>query len=247
MRYRIDINCDLGEGVVDDALLMPLISSCNIACGGHAGNVQSMTRALKLAEEQGVKAGAHPSFPDKEHFGRRDMMISLEELQSTIIAQIQRLWRIAEKEKVVLHHVKPHGALYTKAVKEPEIAKVIVKAVRSIDKSLAIYAPYQSELRIAGERIGVKVIYEAFADRNYQNDLSLVSRQKERSIIESPKEVYEHLIRMVKEGSVKTIEGELQSIKAQTFCIHGDHTNTIDILQYLHSELPQNGIEISRH
>ena len=240
----IDINADVGEGLSNEADLMPFLSSCNIACGGHAGDIETMTEVVRLANKQNVKIGAHPSFPDKENFGRAIMKLSSTDLYNSLKAQIRSLQSVLEKEKAQLHHVKPHGTLYNLAAKDEKTAKVIVEVVKRLELSLSIYAPFNSELARVAKQENIEVVFEAFADRNYNDDLSLVSRQNKDAIISDKVEVLNHILYMKNHEKVKTVNGSEVSLKASTFCVHGDTENALEILRFLNEELPKNNIKI---
>ncbi|OZV69959.1 5-oxoprolinase subunit PxpA [Winogradskyella aurantia] len=242
--FQIDINADVGEGLNNEEALLPHLSSCNIACGGHAGDNATMTAITKLAKEYQVKIGAHPSFPDKANFGRRPMEISCSDLFQSLKNQIMDMVRITQAQNAKLHHIKPHGALYNLAAYDKSIASTIVDVIHSIDSNLKLYAPYDSVIAAKAMAENIEVVFEAFADRNYNNDLSLVSRQNENAIITNTEQVLSHVVRIVKENRVKTIEGVEKVIKASTLCVHGDTENAIEILRYLNDNLPKFGIGI---
>ena len=243
----IDINCDLGEGIVDDAQLMPLISSCNIACGGHAGHVNSMRELLLMAKRHGVRPGAHPSYPDKANFGRKAMDMAGDDLYHTLKEQIWQLYSMAGELGVQLYHVKPHGALYHKASQDPQTASIIANAVAAVDHNLAIYAPVASAMEGMALAKGLKFVPEAFLDRSYQDDLSLVPRSHEHAVLESPQDVLDQLLMMVEQGKVTSISAEVHAIDAQTFCIHGDHPKAITLVRFLNEELPKYNLKISKY
>lgn len=241
---NIHINCDLGEGSENDKLLMPLISACNIACGGHAGTLETMQHTIDLAMEYGVEIGAHPSYPDKENFGRKSMRIPAEELKRSLVAQILSLKQIAEAEGAKLNHVKPHGALYNDARKDENVARIIIEAISEFEDRMQLYAPENSTLaELAKGKI--PVVYEAFADRNYNADHSLVSRSKPNALIIQKGEIFEHLFQMVSEGKISCENGQIVGTKAETFCLHSDTPNSVEILQYLHQKFAEKGIKIS--
>ncbi len=233
----IDINADLGEGVGNEAALMPLLSSCNIACGGHAGTATTMETAVNLAMQYGVKIGAHPSFPDIENFGRREMIMSHEVLRDSIERQLQALLTVLKTCGAALHHVKPHGALYNKAAKDHDTASVIIEACKCIPTSVYIYVPYKSVIADVARAHGVPIRYEAFADRNYNSDLSLVSRLEPDAVITDEETVFQHVYQMISEGRVKTLKGEKVPIKADTYCIHGDQPEAVKLLKGLKTRL----------
>ena len=242
--YFIDINADVGEGLENESQLMPYLSSCNIACGGHAGNVQTMTGVVQLAKSNNVKIGAHPSFPDKENFGREIMKISAADLYASLKQQIRTLQNVLRQENSQLHHIKPHGALYNLAAKDEKTADVIIEVVKSIALPVTLYAPYKSVIASRAESEKIKVTYEGFADRNYNADLSLVARKNNDAILNDKHQVLTHVLRMIKHQKIVAINGVEVEIKASTFCVHGDTENAIEILKYLNKELPKNNIEI---
>ncbi|GAA4811241.1 5-oxoprolinase subunit PxpA [Litoribaculum gwangyangense] len=240
----VDINVDVGEGVGNEASLMPYIASCNIACGGHAGDYDTMKTVVKLAKQNQVKIGAHPSFPDKENFGRQPMDMSCAALFTSIKSQIDDLIHVLNEEHVLLHHIKPHGALYNIAAVDEKIAKVIIEVMKSITLPIKLYVPYKSVIEDLALKNGINITYEAFADRNYNNDLTLVSRSENHAVIEDPNQVFEHVFRMVSEQKVKTIHGTENDMKADTFCVHGDNPKAIDLIKNLNEKLTLKGIKI---
>jgi len=229
----IDFNCDLGEGLNNEHFLMPLISSCNIACGGHAGSIEIMDRVIQLAIENNVKMGAHPSFVDRANFGRVVLDISNEELFESLVDQMQLFKERAMLQNATVHHVKPHGALYNLIAVNREKAVVVIKAIQVVFDEVKLYVPYNSEIENMAQEAGIEIVYEAFADRNYNEDLTLVSRKKSNAILTDPNAIITHVSRMANESKVKTITGKEKTIKAQTFCIHGDNENVINILKEL--------------
>ncbi|MGB7784461.1 MAG: 5-oxoprolinase subunit PxpA [Salinimicrobium sp.] len=242
---QIHINCDLGEGGDFDKKLMPLISACNIACGGHAGNLESMHHTVDLAMEHGVEIGAHPSYPDKENFGRKSQNIEPKELHRSLEAQILSLKQITEAEGGLLTHVKPHGALYNDAQKDEKIAQIIIDVLMDFDDPPALYAPKNSVIaRLALGKL--RVVYEAFADRNYMPDGSLVSRKEEGAVITKKEDVLKHLLSMVEDRKIICKNDEKIDCNPQTFCLHSDTPNSVEILQYLNSKLAERNIQISR-
>lgn len=233
----IDLNCDLGEGLDNEHLLMPLISSCNIACGGHAGSVETIDNVIQLAKKHHVKIGAHPSFPDKENFGRKVMDISDDELQQSLEDQLQLFKERASLLNAEVHHVKPHGALYNLIAIDQEKAEIVVKAIQSVFNRTRIYVPYNSVIEKVAQENGLEIVYEAFADRNYNNDLTLVSRSFPYAVITDKEKVVAHVKSMALQSEVKTVQDAIKPIKAQTFCVHGDNRKALDILEYLHQNL----------
>ena len=240
---EIHINCDLGEGGDFDADLMPHISACNIACGGHAGNLETMQQTIKLAVEHEVEIGAHPSYPDKGNFGRKTMKISAEELQRSIVAQILSLKQLAEAEGVKLTHVKPHGALYNEAAKDEKTAQIIIDSLLEFDQKLALFCPLNSVIsKLAKGKI--PIVFEAFADRNYIPDYSLVSRSKSNALISEKEAVFEHLFSMFSEGKITCENGTKISCSATTFCLHSDTPNSVEIMSFLKRKFAEHNIKI---
>ncbi len=245
MIYKIDINVDVGEGIGNDPQLMPYISSCNIACGGHAGNAETMREVVKLAKQYGVKIGAHPAFPDKENFGRQPMKISSAALYKSIKTQIRSLLIILKEEHARLYHIKPHGALYNLAATDEKIAIIIIEVIKSIALPIKLYVPYKSVIADVALKNNISIIYEAFADRNYNDDLTLISRNNANALIKDENELYNHVYNMITTQNVKTRFGKEVPIKADTFCIHGDNSDAVYLVKNLRLKLEEKGIKIS--
>lgn len=242
----IDINCDVGEGVGNEARLFPFISSCNIACGGHAGNSKTMRDIARLADGHGVRVGAHPSYPDMENFGRVAMEISDTELKSAIEAQLEAFCTILSEENIRLHHIKPHGALYNIIAKNRHLASLFLDVVERYRAEAILFVPPSSKIATEADRRGFRIKYEAFGDRNYNDDLSLVSRKLPNALVSEPKDVLEHMLRMIKKGVVRTVSGNEIPLKADTFCIHGDTPSAFEILAYLSQELPRHHVQLKK-
>lgn len=240
----IDLNCDLGEGGGFDDKLMPLISSCNIACGGHYGTAETVAETVELALQSKVKIGAHPSYPDKENFGRQSMDISAQNLRKELKNQIMTVKDIVEAKGGKLHHVKPHGALYHDSGNDDEKASVIIDTILDIDPALILFVPPKSlvEKLAKGKLTTWK---EGFADRRYNRDFSLVSRQKNNAVLTKKKAVFKQVYYSVSEGEITASNGEILAADFDTICIHSDTQNSVDILQYLVAELKKNNIEIA--
>ncbi len=239
----LHLNCDLGEGGEYDALIMPFISACNIACGGHAGNEETMRKTVLLAKQHQVEAGAHPSYPDKEHFGRTSIKLSSKELKKSLQQQIEQLREIAYSNGTDLTHIKPHGALYNDVAKDARLAEIVLKSILDFDENWKLYAPFNSEIsRLAQGKIDV--VFEAFADRNYNPDYSLVSRQKNNALITQKEEVFKHLFSMFFEKKIRCENGEEIDCFATTFCLHSDTPNSVEILQFLNRKFSENNISI---
>ena len=243
--FIIDINCDVGEGIGNEAQLLPLISSCNIACGGHSGDLETIREVVAIAKKYNVKIGAHPSYPDKKSFGRLSMIIPENELIAIIQGQIETLLIILKEEGLAMQHIKPHGALYNDVAKDLNLSRTFLKAIKPYKKSL-LYVPYGSVIEKEALKQGFSIKREAFADRNYNADFSLVSRNLPHAVMEDPEMVLAHVLCMVKEKKVTTLNKEVIFIDAETYCLHGDTLNAIQILTYLSEQLGMYNIKIAR-
>lgn len=228
-----------------DAELMDYVSSINIACGFHAGDPTIIAETIKTAIKKGVSVGAHPSYPDLQGFGRREMALSPEEVFDIVLYQIAAVKGICEAYGIKLHHVKPHGALYNRAAKDPALAKAIVKAVKTLDKNLVFYGLAGSHLISEAEKIGLKTASEVFADRTYQPDGTLTPRTEPGALIENAERAVAQVLEMVKDQTVTAVGGEKISIKADTVCIHGDTPQAPEFARTIRERLIKNGIEVS--
>ena len=245
MNYCVDINCDVGEGIGNEAELMPYLSSCSVACGAHAGDINTICETIKLALQHSVKIGAHPSFPDRENFGRKIILMTPTELQSSIEDQIIQVRDVLEKLGGKLHHVKPHGALYNSAAIDPGIAQTLVNAIKNTTNDVVLYVPYGSIIEKLALKNNLKIKIEAFADRNYNSNLTLVSRKNENALIIDEDLMLTHLLKMIKEQKVISVDGVEVEIKADTFCVHGDNPNAKKILKIITKKLSENGVKIA--
>ncbi len=243
-QITIDINADVGEGIGNETQLMPFISSCNIACGGHAGDENTMHDVIKLAKKHKIKIGVHPSFPDKENFGRVKMNMSCAALYTELKHQIIDFLKILYSENATLHHIKPHGALYNEAAKDEKIANVIIEVVKSMHRPVQLYVPYNSVIAQLAKENGIPITFEAFADRNYNDDWSLVSRQEDNAVIHDSKKLVSHVLDMITNSKVKTISGNEIPILVQTICVHGDNPEAIKLAEKLHTQLLKNNIKV---
>jgi UPF0271 protein len=241
----IDLNCDMGEGCGNDAELMDFVSSVNIACGFHAGNDETMRTTARLAFEKGVAIGAHPSFPDRENFGRKEMTFSFEEIHDLVIDQILKLMRVCEILGTRLHHVKPHGALYNQAAKDREVAAAIVEGVSAIDNKLAYYGLSGSMMIEEAERVGLRAVSEVFADRTYQSDGTLTPRSIPNALITDENTSLTQVLDMVNYGRVRSIDAIMVPIKAETICIHGDGENAVEFARGIKQALTARAIRIA--
>ncbi len=239
----IHINCDLGEGGGADAELMPFLSACNIACGGHYGDLQSIAHTVELAMNHGVKIGAHPAYPDRENFGRKTMDISLDALQHTLIEQILRIKAQTEKRGGQLHHVKPHGALYNDIVKDSAKAAVVVNSIVEVDDHLILFAPPQAVVRDLAKG-KLKVWTEGFMDRGYNADFSLVARKRPGAVLQTKEAVFKRALSLAMTNSIFTINNQRLHADFDTVCLHSDTENAVEILQYVYEKLTEHHIRI---
>lgn len=244
MRKSIDLNCDMGEGYDTDALIMPYISSVNIACGYHAGDESTIQQTIELALKQNVAIGAHPSYPDKENFGRKEMDMNLDEVFSVVFIQIQLVKSIAEKMGTKIHHVKPHGALYNAAAVKPELASAIVHAIKSIDENLILYGLPNSELEKAALKNGVGFAAEVFSDRTYTDEGMLTPRTDPNAMIVDAESAIHQVFQMIKQGTVLSTNKKIIQIKADTICIHGDGQHAVEFAEKINVSLSNNNILI---
>lgn len=231
MRYKI--NCDVGEGVGNESELMPFIQYCNIACGGHTGDSNSMNEIVEIAIQNNVLIGAHPSYPDRENFGRKTVQISSEELVGTIQSQIENLLSIVKSSGTSLFHIKPHGAMYNDIAKNELLALTFLEAIKPYKFDLKLFVPYKSVIEEKAIENGFSIIYEVFADRNYNDDLSLVSRNQKNSMIVDSVDVIQHVSKIIESGKVTTITNKKIAIKANTFCVHSDTDNAVLLVKEL--------------
>ncbi|MBQ6507054.1 MAG: 5-oxoprolinase subunit PxpA [Clostridia bacterium] len=246
----IDLNADLGESfgrytLGMDEKIMEVISSANIACGFHAGDPMVMERTVRLAAEAGIAIGAHPGFPDLMGFGRRNMAVSPEEARAYILYQLGALDAFLRPMGIRMRHVKPHGALYNMAAADEQLARAICGAVKDFDPELRLVGLSGSLLIRAAEKTGLRAISEVFADRSYEADGSLVSRRKPGAIISDEREALRRVIRMVKEGKVKAINGEEIAIRAESVCVHGDGEKALLFAKSIREALTANDIQVS--
>jgi UPF0271 protein len=232
----IDLSADLGEGSPGEDELWPLITSANVACGGHIGDEHSMSEAARLAKKHGVRLGAHPSYPDRENFGRKSMELTPDALRASLIAQLDALRAFAPIE-----HVKPHGALYNDAHRNRALAALIVEAMRNVDPSLALVAPDHSQMSAAARAAATPVIREAFADRRYEPDGSLTPRSIPGSTL-TIEEAAAQAELLVREGAVIARDGSRVHVAFDTLCIHADMENALQRLRAIRSRLVLYGV-----
>ena len=244
MKLSVDLNADLGEGSGHDAELFELISSANIATGFHAGDSDTMHAAISAAMQRGVAVGAHPSFFDRENFGRKELKVPNEEVFDAVAYQLGIFQAIASALGVRPNHVKPHGALYNMAVRDEKLADAIARGIESVDPKLILFAPDNTELARAGETHGVQIAREIFADRNYLNDGWLVPRTRPDALLRDPKEAAERVLRMLREGKVRSVEGRDIDVRGETICVHGDTPGAVEFARELRTQLEREGVGI---
>ena len=243
MQRRIDFNCDLGEGC-DDAALMAYISSASIACGMHAGDPETMRATLALCRQHGVAVGAHPGFADREHFGRRQQEISPNDAYALVLSQLGALGAIARAQGVALRHVKPHGALYNQAADDVALADAIARAVRDFDPELILYGLSGSAMTAAGERVGLRVAHEVFAERRYEADGRLTPRNMPGAVIDKINESLAQVRMIIGDGHVIARTGESVALRADTLCLHGDRPDAAEFAHALRAALEIDGIRV---
>ncbi|MBQ6775901.1 MAG: LamB/YcsF family protein [Synergistaceae bacterium] len=249
MSFKVDLNSDLGESfgawkMGRDADVLTFVSSANVACGFHAGDPMVMKQTVKDAIAAGVAIGAHPSYPDLKGFGRRNMTCSPDELYSDTLYQIGALRAFCDAAGVKLQHVKPHGAMYNSAAKKPEEALALAQAVKDAGGGLILMGLAGSEFDKAAEKLGIPYAAEAFADRGYMNDGTLVPRKMEGAFVRDVEVAAQRVIRMVKEGVVEAIDGTVVKLRPQSICLHGDSPSAVEMARTLRQRLVEAGIEI---
>ena len=241
---RSDLNADVGESFGQDPALMASITSANVACGFHAGNPAIMRTTVRLARTHGVAVGAHPGFPDLQGFGRRDMGMPPREIEDIVAYQIGALAAIAAIEGVRLQHVKPHGALFNIAVVDRSLADAIARATAAVDRSLILFGLPGSQLIAAGEAAGLRTAREAFADRAYRADGTLVARSEAGAVIDDASLVLVRVVEMVRDRVVTAIDGSRVPMAFDTICVHGDTPGAADLAARIRVMLAANGIDV---
>ncbi|MDP1734197.1 MAG: 5-oxoprolinase subunit PxpA [Sulfuritalea sp.] len=245
----INLNADLGEGfgpwhMGDDAAMLDIVASANIACGGHAGDPNTMRRTVRLAQERGVSIGAHPSYPDLQGFGRRALAMSPEELENQIATQIGALAGIASLEATNVTHVKPHGALNNLACVDRAVADTICRAMRAVDRTLILLAPAASQLVLAGRAAGLAVVEEIFADRAYLPDGQLVPRTRPDAMIHGPAACLAHVLAMLDAGALIATDGTRIPTPIGSICVHGDSPDAVAVARHLRAHLGTQGYRV---
>jgi 5-oxoprolinase (ATP-hydrolysing) subunit A len=244
MLQKIDINCDMGEGMATDAMIMPYISSANIACGYHAGDADIIKRTIELCLQNNVAAGAHPSFLDKGNFGRKEQYWDDEMLYNLVSEQLYIFEKIAFPLGCIMHHVKPHGALYNMAAKDKWLSRIMVKAIRDFDEHLLVYGLSGSHIISEAEEIGLKAVNEVFADRTYQHDGSLTPRSQTDALITDDEKSVKQVLQMLQHKTVTTQSGITFPIQAETICIHGDGVHAVTFTKSIYEQLKAHHIAI---
>jgi UPF0271 protein len=236
---QIDINCDMGEGIGNDEAIMPFITSANIACGYHAGDEKTMRQTISLAKKYGVNIGAHPSFLDRENFGRTEINCTPEEVYGLVKTQLLLFKKLADECEVVIHHVKPHGALYNQSAKDNAVAKAIAYAVKDFDASLLLFGLSGSTSISEANAIGLRTGSEVFADRTYQDDGSLTPRSQNNALIEEEAKAIQQVLQIAQKKTVTTLSGKDIPIIAETICLHGDGKHAVQFAKNIHHTLQQ--------
>ena len=242
----INLNADLGESfgawrMGDDAALLQVIGSANIACGFHAGDPVVMRETVRLAVANGVSLGAHPAFPDLQGFGRRVMQLSPKELEATILYQVGALQAMAAAEGGRVSHVKPHGALNNMACADEAMATIVARAVKALDRELILLAPAHSALERAGEATGLRVAREVFADRSYQPDGQLTPRSQPGAVLHGAQDCVQHVLRMLDAGGIVTTDGQRLPTAIHSICVHGDGPGAVAAAQAIRRALEAAG------
>lgn len=244
MSVFIDLNADLGEGDAHDAELLEVVSSCNIACGGHAGNTQSMQSTIAAALANNVAVGAHPSYPDREGFGRRARYLAGEALYESLAEQLHTFAAMCAREGVPLVHVKPHGSLYNDAADDPELAEIIVRNIKELNGEQNLVGPPDSELSIAAQSSGIDFVREAFVDRAYLENGRLVPRSVVAAVHASLDVMEAQAISIALERQVRTLHGDIVAVVADTLCVHGDTPFAAEAAHHIRDALQKKGVQI---
>jgi 5-oxoprolinase (ATP-hydrolysing) subunit A len=243
-KASIDLNSDMGEGAGHDKSILPFISTANIACGYHAGDEKTIWQTIELAQKHKVSVGAHPSFLDRENFGRKEMNLSLEEIYELVTQQLLLFNEIAGSVNAPFHHVKPHGALYNSSAKDKKVAMTVARAVKDFDEKLILFGLSGSHSIHEAKAAGLKTASEVFADRSYQDDGSLSPRSIADGLIEDVSIAIKQVLQMIKKGTVTSVSGREMPILAETICIHGDEKQAVKFAKEINRALKENHIDI---
>ena len=249
MSMEININCDLGEKSKHhsnkyDPDLLEIVNSANVACGYHAGDEETMNQVVKISKNNGVSIGAHPSFKDPENFGRERMNLSESEIRKLIIDQYEILQKIALTYGEIVSHVKPHGALNNMACEDIELATILAKTIKDINKDIIYLVPTGSKMQEAAKKFDMKFACEIFADRNYEDDGNLVSRKKSHALITDPEQAKKHVLKMVQTQSLNCHSGKQIPCEIDSVCIHGDNLSSLATAKSIRENLIENGLEL---
>jgi len=250
MSQKVDLNCDLGElpgaaGLAEELAMLPLVTSINLACGLHAGDPSRIRKLAIAAQQLGVAVGAHPSYPDREGFGRREMDLPANEVRDWVLYQIAAVAGLLKAEGIRLSHVKPHGALYNRAFRDRLVAEAIVDAMLAHDPECVLVGQAGSVLNETGQRLGLVTASEVFADRRYAADGSLLPRGTEGALISDPEKAAQTALRMVRTNAVELADGSQFGVAVDTICVHGDTPNALEIARRIGEGLKQGGVELA--
>lgn len=242
---HVDLNVDLAEGCSNDQRLLQLVTSANVACGLHAGDFNEMRKAIRWAKENKVRIGAHPSFPDRENFGRTNMQLPDDELKACLLYQLGAVKALCNAEGVSLSYVKPHGALYNQAAKDESLAALIALTIKQFDPSLKLMGLSGSLMLKVAQQHGLGIISEVFADRHYLADGSLVPRSRADALVDNDEEAISQVLQMVLQGSVPTVDGQDVAIQADSICLHGDGEHAISFAEKIRKALTEKQIHLT--
>ncbi|MEH8048019.1 5-oxoprolinase subunit PxpA [Gallibacterium anatis] len=242
---HVDLNVDLAEGCSNDQRLLQLVTSANVACGLHAGDFNEMRKAIRWAKENKVRIGAHPSFPDRENFGRTNLQLPDDELKACLLYQLGAVKALCDAEGVSLSYVKPHGALYNQAAKDESLAALIALTIKQFDPSLKLMGLSGSLMLKVAQQHGLGIISEVFADRHYLADGSLVPRSRADALVDNDEEAISQVLQMVLQGSVPTVDGQDVAIQADSICLHGDGEHAISFAEKIRKALTEKQIHLT--
>tara|TARA_R100001377_G_scaffold32958_1_gene17964 strand:- start:112 stop:852 length:741 start_codon:yes stop_codon:yes gene_type:complete len=243
---QIDLNADLGEGAAHDRELLAIVSSANISCGAHAGDADTIANAIRLARAHGVRIGAHPSFPDRENFGRKAMQLPIPSLRNHLLYQLHALRGMVHAQGARFTHIKPHGALYNQAATDSKLAEELALILQEFDPQLAVVGLAGSQLLRCVRQLGMSAIAEGFADRRYAADGTLLPRSDALALIHDPQQAVAQCLEMICEGKVMTVAGQRIDMRVDTVCLHGDTPEALVFAQSLVSALSEAGVTITR-
>ncbi len=246
---EINLNCDLGEKSMhhsnkNDPDLLKIVNSANVACGYHAGDEETMREVVEISKQNNVSIGAHPSFNDPENFGRKRINLGADEIAKLVIDQYEILQNIANKLDEKVSHIKPHGALNNMACEDLELATILAKTIYSIDKDIIYLVPTGSKMEIAAKKLNMKIACEIFADRNYEDDGTLVSRSKDHALITDPERAKKHVFSMVKNQTLNCHSGKQIPCEIDSICIHGDNSSSLSTAKQVRENLIKNNLEL---